>query len=316
MRTGIFSMRLRVLGWALSCTVGGGAVWLSAAPVPQQVFRATTDLVTVGVTVSGKNGLAVQGLSREDFEVREDGVPQPLSYLATGDSQESAPPLHLGLMFDTSGSMADDIHLARTAAIKFLNTLTEAVDITLVDFDTEVRAGRFTQADFPRLVERIRNRKPQGFTAMYDALGVYLDTSSGDDGRTVLVIFTDGGDTRSSIPFGEALTLVRASDVTVYAIGFLPRRTSGPQGEGRARLSQLTAESGGEAFFPTSMTQIEEAFARIAAQVQSQYTLGYTSTNTARDGRWRKLEVRVRRPDTRSATVRARRGYFAPFVKQ
>jgi Ca-activated chloride channel family protein len=292
-------MRLRVLGLALACAVGGGAVWLRAAPPQRPVFRATTDLVTVGVTVSGKNGQAVTGLSRDDFEVREDGVVQPLSYLATGDSQEGAPPLHLGLLFDTSGSMVDDISLARTAAIKFLNTLTQAVDITLVDFDTEVRAGRFTQADFPRLVERIRSRKPQGFTAIYDALGVYLDASAGDDGRTVLVVFTDGGDTRSSIPFSEALTLVRASDVTV-----------------RARLSQLAAESGGEAFFPTSMAQIEDAYARIEAQVRAQYTLGYTSTNATQDGRWRKLEVKVRRPDARAATVRARRGYFAPLVKQ
>ncbi len=308
-------MRLRVVGVALACAAGIGAVWPRAAPAQQPVFRATTDLVTIGVTVSGRNGQAVPGLSRDDFEVREDGVVQPLSYLATGDSQESAPPLHLGLMFDTSGSMSDDIQLARSAAIKFLNTLTQAVDITLVDFDTEVRAGRFTQADFPRLVERIRNRKPQGFTAMYDALGVYLDASAADDGRTILVIFTDGGDTRSSIPFGEALTLLRASDVTVYSIGFLARQSFGSRGDGRARLTQLADESGGEAFFPTSMAQIEEAFARIASQVRSQYTLGYTSTNTARDGRWRKLEVRVRRPDVRSPTIRARRGYFAPFVR-
>jgi len=308
-------MRLRGLGLALACAVAGGAVWLRAAPAQQPVFRATTDLVTVGVTVSGRNGQAVTGLSREDFEVREDGVAQPLSYLATGDAQEGAPPLHLGLLFDTSGSMVDDIPLARTAAIKFLNTLTQAVDITLVDFDTEVRAGRFTQADFPRLVERIRSRKPKGFTAMYDAIGVYLDASSADDGRTVLVVFTDGGDTRSTIPFAEALTLVRASDVTVYAIGFLPRQSFGGPGDGRTRLSQLAAESGGEAFFPTSMAQIEDAYARIESQVRTQYTLGYTSTNTARDGRWRKLEVRVRRPDVRAATVRARRGYFAPYIK-
>lgn len=308
-------MGLRVLGWVLACAVGSGAVGLRASAAQQPVFRATTDLVTVGVTVSGRNGQAVPGLTRDDFEVREDGVLQPLTYLATGDSQEGAPPLHLGLLFDTSGSMVDDIQLARSAAIKFLNTLTQAVDITVVDFDTEVRAGRFTQADFPRLVERIRNRKPQGFTALYDAIGVYLDASAGDDGRSVLVVFTDGGDTRSTIPFSEALTLVRASDVTVYTIGFLSRQSFGARGEGRARLSQLAGESGGEAFFPTSMAEIEDAYARIQAQVLAQYTLGYTSTNTARDGRWRKLEVKVRRPEARAATVRARRGYFAPFSR-
>ena len=92
--------------------------------------------------------------------------------------------------------------------------------MTLVDFDTEVRVGRYGQDDFPRLVERIRNRLPTGQTALYDALGVYLDGAFAQDGRKVLVIYTDGEDTRSRMRFGETADLVRASDVTVYAIGF------------------------------------------------------------------------------------------------
>jgi Ca-activated chloride channel family protein len=241
-------------------------------------------------------------------------VPQSVTYFAAGDDARSAPPLHLGLLFDTSGSMGEDIQLARTAAIKFLNTLTEAVDITLVDFDTEVRAARFTQQDFPRLVERIRTRKPQGFTAMYDALGVYLDGTASEDGRTVLVIFSDGGDTRSALRFSEALTLLRASDVTVFSIGLLQNQPSNASLAQRTRLTQLADESGGEAFFPRSMRDVDEAFGTIETQIRGQYTLGYISRNAARDGRWRKLEVRVRRDGLRGAEVRSRRGYFAPFV--
>ena len=223
---------------------------VSPAAAQQPVFRAETDLVTVGVTVSVRGARVQPPLAREDFEVREDGAAQAVSYFAAGDDLETAPPLHLGLLFDTSGSMGDDIQLARSAAIKFLNTLTEAVDITLVDFDTEVRAARFTQQDFPRLVERIRSRKPQGFTAMYDALGVYLDGAAEEDGRTILVVFSDGGDTRSALRFTEALTLLRASDVTVFSIGFLEHQPSSARLDQRTRLTQIAEESGGEAFFP------------------------------------------------------------------
>ena len=114
-------------------------------------------------------------LTREDFEVLEDGKPQTLQHFARGDDLETGPELHIGLLFDTSGSMDADIKMSRSAAIKFLNTMNYASDMTLVDFDTEVRVTKFSQHDFPRLVERIRSRKPEGFTAMYDALGVYLD---------------------------------------------------------------------------------------------------------------------------------------------
>ena len=279
------------------------------------VFRAATDLVTVGVTVSARGGPVSPRLARDEFEVREDGVPQSVSYFATGDDTETAPPLHLGLLFDTSGSMGEDIQLARTAAIKFLNTLPEAVDVTLVDFDTEVRAARFTQADFPRLVERIRSRKPQGYTAIYDALGVYLDGSANDDGRTILVVFSDGGDTRSALRFSEALTLLRASDVTVYSIGLIQNQSASVKTAQRASLTQLAEESGGQAFFPLSMRDVEKAYVAIEAQIRSQYTLGYLSTNTARDGRWRRVEVRVRREGLRGLEVRTRKGYFAPFMK-
>ena len=289
----------------------------AVSPVPgqQPVFRAGTDLVTVGVTVSIRGARVQPPLMRGDFEVREDGAPQTVSYFAAGDDFATAPPLHVGLLFDTSGSMGDDIQLARSAAIRFLNTLTEAVDITLVDFDTEVRAARFTQQDFPRLVERIRTRKPQGFTAMYDALGVYLDGAAEEDGRSILVVFSDGGDTRSALRFSEAMTLLRASDVTVFPIGLLQNQPANAQLGQRTRLTQLADESGGEAFFPRSMREVEDAFAAIEAQIRGQYTLGYVSSNTARDGRWRKVEVRVRRDGLRGATVRTRRGYFAPFLK-
>ena len=192
----------------------------------QPTFRTTVDLVNFGVVVVDKQGKPVTGLKAEDFQVLENGKPQSLKYFAAGDP-EDAPPLHIGLLLDTSGSMAGDIKDSRTAAVKFVNALDHAADVTLVDFDTEVRVARFGPNDYPRLVERIRGRKPDGWTAMYDAIGVYLNGAQSQDGQKVLVLYTDGGDTRSSITFSEMLTLCKASDVTVYAIGYMEHQGSG-----------------------------------------------------------------------------------------
>src|SRR5687767_3494587 len=216
------------------------------ATVPAQdrgVFRSGTDLVNFGVTLTDRKGNFLTDLTADDFEIVEDGKAQQISFFARGDDEQSASEMHVGLLFDTSGSMGEDIKVARTAAIKFLNTLKQAEDITLVDFDTEVRVAKYGQQDFPRLVERIRTRKPDGFTAMYDALGVYLDSADEDDGRKILVLFTDGGDTRSAIRFSDVMTLIRASDVTVYAIGFLEHQSNSVRNEQRLRLTQIATES-------------------------------------------------------------------------
>lgn len=281
----------------------------------QPVFRAETDLVTVGVTVRDRAGGPVTDLNQADFTVTEDGRAQTVTYFARGDQENGAVETHVGLLLDTSGSMGNDIELARKAAVRFLNTLTDAVDMTLVDFDTEVRVTRYTQQDFPRMVERIRSRRLLGnATAFYDALGVYLDGAAEADGRTVLVVFTDGGDTRSSLPFKDVMDLLRATDVTVYSVGFLEHQPSSVRTEQRLRLTQMAEETGGEAIFPLSMKEIESAYDRVVAGIRAQYTLGYTSTNAARDGRWRRVEVKVA-GGGRDRRVLTRKGYFAPFVK-
>jgi Ca-activated chloride channel family protein len=276
-------------------------------------FRSRVDLVTMGVTVTDRRGTFLTELTRDDFEIREDGRPQTITSFARGDGDLEALPLHLGLLFDTSGSMGEDIKLARSAAIKFLNTLSDAVDMTLVDFDTEVRVARYGQRDFPRMVERIRSRQPDGWTAMYDALGVYLDGAAEDDGRKILVLYSDGGDTRSTISFSDAMTLVRASDVTIHAIGFLENQPSSARIGQRMRLMEIAQTTGGQAFFPSAMKDVEAAYEKIVAQIRSQYTIGYTSTNTAQDGSWRRVEIRVTRPGLRDLRVQSRKGYFALY---
>ena len=249
----------------------------------QPSFRAGVDLTTFGVTVTDRRGNLVTGLTKEDFEVLEDGRPQQIQYFALG-GEDTDVPMHLGLMLDASGSMHSDMKLAQGAAIKFLNMLQNAQDITLVDFDTKVRITRYPQRDFARLVERIRQRKPEGYTALYDALGTYLDGADQQDGRKVLVMYTDGGDTRSALRLADTLDLLKASQVTVYAIGLVDNA-----GSARSQL-QMTL--------------------RQLAEIKGQYHLGYVSSNTAADGAWRKVEIKVKGDDRRT---RSRKGYFGPY---
>lgn len=273
----------------------------------QQTFRSGVDLVTFGVAVVDRKGELISDLTRDDFEVVEDGRAQELRYFAMGDGN-AAPPMHLGLMLDASGSMLSDLKLAQGAAIKFLNLLPAAEDITLVDFDTQVRITRYPQRDFARLVERIRQRKPDGWTALYDALGTYLDGAD-QGGRRILVMYTDGADSRSVLKLDETLTLLKASAVTVYAIG-LVQNTGSYRAQLQMTMMQLVEATGGQAFFPSSMKEVEGAYDKVLAQIKGQYHLGYLSANPATDGAWRKVEIKVKRPGAR---VRARKGYFAPY---
>jgi Ca-activated chloride channel family protein len=278
----------------------------------QPTFRAGIDLVSFGITVTDRRGNYISDLTADDFEVIEEGHRQSITYFAHGEGG-ATPELHVGLLFDTSGSMGEDIKLARSAAIRFLHTLADAKDMTLVDFDTEVRVAKYGQRDFPRMVERIRSRQPDGWTAMYDALGVYLDGAAEDEGRKVLVLYTDGGDTRSTIAFGDVMTLIRASDVTIHAVGFLEHQSSSTRNSQRAQLAQMAEATGGQAFFPLTMKDVDAAYDKIVQQIRAQYSLGYSSTSTKFDGRWRKVEIKVKRPDLRDVRIQTRKGYFAPY---
>jgi Ca-activated chloride channel family protein len=213
--------------------------------------------------------------------------------------------------------MAEDVGFMRTASITLLRRLVEAVDFTLVEFDSEVRVTRFAPDDFPRLVERIRNQKVGGSTALYDAMGVYLDGADGQDGRTIMLVYTDGGDTRSALGLSELLDLLEASDVTVYVVSVLGRQPNSARHELRALLHRMAETTGGQAFFPQSTRDLDKVYDQVLAEIRSRYTLGYVSTNGRTDGAWRDVEVRVARREggrgMRGLRVRTRRGYFAPL---
>ena len=273
-------------------------------------YKTHVDVAGFAVTVVDKAGETVADLKADDFDVREDGVPQPVTYFATGAGEETVP-LHIGLLFDTSESMDRDLAFSRNAAIKFLKTFAKAIDFTVVEFADDVRAARFSQAEFPRLVERIRSSKAKGRTSLYDAVTVFLGSAYDQTGRKVLVIFTDGDDTSSSRRWDETVRLLRASDVIVYPMGFLSNRGSARLGL-QSKLLEIARLTGGRAAFPGTMKDLDPMYASIAAEIQGQYLLGYVPTNTARDGKWRKVEIKLKRPPSERTQIRTREGYFAP----
>src|SRR5262249_31847187 len=278
----------------------------------RQAVKSAADLVNFGVAVVDKEGKPVTGLKEEDFQIVENGKPQTLKFFAAGLPDE-APPLHLGLLLDTSGSMADDLKDARAAAVKFVNALDRAADFTLVDFDTQVRVARFPSADYPRLVERIRQRKADGWTALYDAIGVYLDGAQQQDGQKVLVVYTDGGDTTSTLTFHDMLDLVKAPAVHVCSGGYPWPHSSAGRLQFRADLERLATTTGGLAYFPGTARDLDGVFDKIREEIGARYSLGYVSTDTRTDGAWRDVAIKLLRHHLKSGKLPTRGGYFAPY---
>jgi Ca-activated chloride channel family protein len=152
-------------------------------------------------------------------------------------------------------------------------------------------------------------------TALYDALGVYLSGTAEQSGQKVLIMYTDGGDTRSTLTISEVNDLLRASDVTVYVVGYLEHQMSSSRMTQRMELTRFASMTGGLALFPTSIKEVDKMYEKIEREIASRYSLGYTSSDDRFDGAWRSVEIRLKRPDLKGAKLRTRDGYFAPFKK-
>ncbi len=284
----------------------------ACAVAAQEPFRAGVVVVRVPVTVTTRGGRPLHGLTAADFEVREDGRRQPIGFFAEG-APGAALPLHLGLLLDTSSSMERDLADAMTASIQFVNTVEESVDVTLVQFESTITSSRFTPDSYPLLFERIRKQKAGGATALYDAAAVYLQDAVARGGQHVLIMYTDGGDSSSTIGIGRLIELLRASgNVIVYPIGYLENQQNASRLGQQMRLSQIAQATGGAAFFPRSVREMRAIYAGIVDELSSRYTLGYVPANRAADGRFRKLQISVTRAGLKGLTVRARPGYYAP----
>jgi Ca-activated chloride channel family protein len=226
-----------------------------------------------------------------------------------GEREELA--LNLGLLFDTSESMRDNLKLSQESAIRFLEAIPRARDLVLVFFDRDIRLSRYNSENQQGIFGRILETKGEGYTALHDAIAVYLWRVADTPGRKVLVLFTDGDDTTSQVPPSEVQRLVRSGDTVIYTVAFPGEQRPGSPEALRARafLYSLADLSGGRVFQPTESRELARIYQSILDELSTQYVLGYVSDNPARDGKFRKITVETRRPGLK---LRHRPGYDAP----
>jgi Ca-activated chloride channel homolog len=296
-----------ISGLGVAAVAGDGQI-----PVPAPVFSAGAELVKVTVTVRDAKGVLVPDLTADDFVITEDGRQQKLQLFAPAvvPGNDDALTLDLGLLLDTSESMAREIRLSQEAATRFLEAIPRARDLLTVFFDENIRISRYDSEHQQGLFERILDARASGTTALYDAIAVYLSRVQDTSGRKVLVLLTDGEDTRSELTLGEISQLVRSSAVTIYSIAFPGEYSpSNRLMPARAFLAFLASQTGGRVFKPLHSKDLPAIYESILDELSSQYVLGFASNNPARDGKFRKLRVKVK---PKSLKLRYRNGYFAP----
>lgn len=299
----------RPAAWIVAAALAGGGVVLAQ----QQVFRTGVEVVSLNVTVTNPGNAFLTDLTRDEFEVFEDGVRQEITFFT-----RSHTPISLALLLDTSASMDDKIATAQEAAVGFARRLRSEDNAMVVDFDSRVTVLQTFTNDVNALERSIRSTTPDGSTALFNAVYIALNelkktraTSLDEVRRQAIVVLSDGEDTSSLLPFEEVLELAKRSETSIYAIGVRSKEPLQPRGfrEAEFVLRQLARETGGRAFFPGSAAELPAIYTVIAEELASQYTMGYTSKNARRDGAWRRIVVRALRP---SALARTKQGYYAP----
>jgi VWFA-related protein len=273
----------------------------------QAPFRIEVDAVNILATIHDKDTREfVTDLTREDFEIYEDGVRQEITNFA----QQINLPLTIALCMDTSSSVRLKLAFEKDTAIDFLYAVMRPVDkALLVEFDTGVTLVHDFTSNPNDLVREIKLLRAGGGTSLYDA--VYLVAEQKmlqEEGRKTVVILSDGADLTSKRTFEEMLRMAYQAEITVYAIS-TTRFGADIDHEGDNALRQLTEGTGGRAFFPYSAEQLSSAFQEVDQELRSQYNLTYVPSNRKRDGSFREIKVKVIRDGVR---LRHRQGYFAP----
>jgi Ca-activated chloride channel family protein len=295
------------------------------APAQQQpatpqapAFRAGVEIVSLNVTVSDATTRYITDLEQPDFQVFEDGVLQDVTFFTKANL-----PIALALLIDTSASMESRLTTAQEAAIGFARRLRTQDLAEIVDFDSRAIILQTFTNDAASLEQAIRKTSAGGSTSMYNAIYIALKdlkrvvaTNVDEIRRQAIVVLSDGEDTSSLLPFEEVLDLAKRSETAIYAIGLRSGEGSGATRgfrEAEFVLRQLAQETGGRAFFPNEIEELPAIYTQIADELSSQYTIGYSSRNSKRDGAWRRIVVRVNRP---SAAARTKQGYYAPVTRK
>jgi len=303
--------------FAAACLLAGLSGGIAARAQQPQIhgnpndFRLSveTDLVVLHATVTNKDGRPVTDLLQDHFRVYEDGDEQQLKIFKQEDI-----PVSVGLLVDNSGSMRDKRRGVNTAALKFVRSSNPEDEVFIVNFNDESYLDTDFTDSVKLLEEGLERIDSRGGTAFYDALHLALAhlTEKASWDKKVLLLITDGEDNASRITLEQLVRAIQRSDVIVYTVGLLGGESSRSMRRAKRALENISQASGGTTYFPKSLEDVQVVANDIADDIRNQYVLAYTPTNSLLDGKFRKVEVKLKAPRKYGRlTVRSRSGYFA-----
>jgi VWFA-related protein len=271
-------------------------------------FRVAVEAVDLSVVVTDRKGRFVPGLEEDDFEIFEDDAPQEMSFFTS-----EITPLTVLLLLDASGSIRPSVEGIKEAAANFVSKLWDGDKAIVADFNQHIRFSTHFSEDKDRLINSIQSLYPSGGTALYDSILISLDKVSEVKGRKALLVFSDGDDSQayggSEMSRDDTIEGSKFYEVSIYTIGFQGRRGMGGSGVNKGFLKKIAQETGGAAFFPKGIGELNQSFSQIQEELHSQYRMAYIPTNSVQDGSWRKIEVRIKGKE--GLEVRTRKGYYA-----
>jgi Ca-activated chloride channel family protein len=281
----------------------------SQPPPPQDetpVFTLDARLVPLHVSVVDKNGKLITNLPQSAFKVFENNVEQPLKIFNREDV-----PVSMGIIIDNSGSMREKRPKVAAAALELIKESNPQDEVFIVDFnDVAYLDAPFTN-NIKKLEQVLDKIDTRGGTAMRDAISMSIDyaKTEGKKSKKVLLVITDGNDNTSNETLEQLVRKARQSEVLIYCIGLLNDEEPREARAAKRALNELAAASGGLAYYPKSLSEVESITPQIAHEIRNQYILAYTPLNAALDGSFRAIKVTVKAPG--NPTVRTRNGYFA-----
>ena len=272
-------------------------------------FKVDVKLVNVFVTVTDQHGAPIAGLKKENFELAEDDKAQKIALF----DKESALPLNIVMAIDTSLSTRKDLPLEQASARRFVHAILRPVDVlSLYSFSETVSELTGFTPDL-RVIDRgIDHMRLGSATALYDALFLGSEALEPRQGRKVMVVITDGGDTMSKVNYKEAVRAAETAEAILYSIIVVPIEASaGRDTGGEHALIQLSADTGGKYFYASSLAQLDQAFAQISDELRTQYLLAYYPSQRLADSDFRRIQVSVKGlPPDSDLNVRHRTGYY------
>jgi Ca-activated chloride channel homolog len=272
-------------------------------------LKVDVKLVNVFVTVTDAHGSPIAGLTKENFTLKEDDREQKIAVF----DRESELPLSIALALDTSLSTRRDLPLEQASAKRFAHAILRPIDVLSVYAFSEVvqQATSFT-SELKRVDEGIDHIRVGAATALYDAIYLVSRALDRRQGRKVIVLITDGGDTVSKVDYKEALRSAEEAEALVYSIIVVPIEASaGRETGGEHALIQLAEDTGGKYYYATSMSQLDEAFRKISDELRTQYLLAYYPSQRASFSNFRRIGVSVSGgPEASAYRVRHRAGYY------